>query len=581
MLKPIWMLVLIGAVGLGGCSSESTRPGADDAGGTGGSAGSSGSGGLGGAVGGMSGAGTAGAATAGISGAVAAGAGTAGTGGAPVSAAGTATLKLNPNGSTPLAAELRVVFSGHATLDVSIQGAESWSLSSEGTDGVNLPVLGFKPGREYQVTVTLTTGAETLVLGPLELVTAPLPSDFPALELLSSAPERMAPGHTLFSTTGDVGYLVVVDERGEVVWYHPLDGLGDARKLANGNLLFLDGASSESGEAIVEMTFLGHEVRRLARVGALGGPLGGFNHEVFPARNGNFYSLEASALQIEGFRTDYEDATLHGTVEVFDCLLVEVDAAGNPLRKKGLLDILDRERVSYDSLDPTPPFGDYQNDWIHANAIVPVNDDSSFIISARNQDAVFKLSQDWSQLHWLLANHTGWSEPFRQYLLTPVGVPAGEEFRWPYHQHSPELTPDGTVLLFDNGNYRATPGDGRTPMPDEISYSRAVEYRIDEEAMTIEELWSYEYPGARLFSFAMGDANLHESSNTVLLTYGMLPAVGDVPTADLGWGFAQARLVEVARDRDDEVVFDLAVHGTTADGFGAGVYRAVRIAAIR
>jgi hypothetical protein len=286
-----------------------------------------------------------------------------------------------------------------------------------------------------------------------------------------------------------------------------------------------------------------------------------------------------SVEPIDGFRTDYEEATLHGIVDVLDSVLVELDGDGNVLRKRAMLDILDRERVAYDSLDPTPG-GEYEYDWTHVNAIVPVDGGSSFIVSARNQDVVFKLSQDWSQIEWLLANPTGWSEPFREYLLTPVGVPAGEEFRWPYHQHAPELTPDGTIILFDNGNYRATPGDGRTPMTDENSYSRAVEYRVDEEAMTVEELWSYEYADARLFSVGMGDANLQAESDTVLINYGLLAAVGDVPTGDLGWGWFQARLVEVARDAGDEVVFDLAVHGTT-DGFGSPVYRAVRIPAIR
>jgi len=137
------------------------------------------------------------------------------------------------------------------------------------------------------------------------------------------------------------------------------------------------------------------------------------------------------------------------------------------------------------------------------------------------------------------------------------------------------------VLLFDNGNYRATPGDGRTPMTDANSYSRAVEYRIDEEAMTVEEVWSYEYPGARLYSFAMGDANLQAAENTVLITFAMMAGVGDVLSDDLGWGWVQGRLVEVARDRGDEVVFDLRVHGNTPGAFGSPVYRAVRIPALR
>jgi len=546
---------LIGALGLtGACADGGDTP--SGAGGTPSSAGSA-------AAGAPGGAGT-----------------QAGFGGS-TSAVDGATLVLNPNGTTPLAAELRVLFSGPASLEVSIEGEANWSVSGEGTDGLNLPLLGFKPAEEYRVTVTLTTDSESRVLAPLDLVTSPLPSGFPTIELVGSTPERMAPGHTVFSTPGEgSGYLVIVDQQGEVIWYHPLVGFGDVRELPNGNLLFLDGSSSDDGEEIVEMTFLGAEVHRFRSSSELSGQFGGFNHEVCPAPDGKLYSLEVSYDQIDAFRTDYADATLHGTVNVLDSVLVELDAEGNTLRKKALLDILDRERVAYDSLDPTP-VADYQTDWVHLNAFVPVDGGSNFILSARNQDVVFKLSQDWSQIRWLLSNPTGWSEPFHPYLLTPVGVPAGEEFRWPYHQHAPELTPDGTVLLFDNGNYRATPGDGRTPMTDATSYSRAVEYRIDEEAMTVEEVWSYEYPDARLYSFAMGDANLQAASNTVLITYAMMAGVGDVLSEDLGWGWVQGRLVEVARDSGDEVVFDLSVHGMTPGAFGSPVYRAVRIPAIR
>jgi arylsulfate sulfotransferase len=559
-------VLVLGALGIAGCaSSETSSGGTEDAPEMGPAAGASAVLGSGGTTGAAAGAG-------GAAGSAAA-AGTGGNAGiASANSLGTATLVLDPNGRTPLAAELRVLFSGHADLAIAIEGEASWRVSSEGTDGVTVPLLGFKPSHEYRVTVTLTIGSESQVLGPMTLVTPSLPADFPVIELVRSTPEKMAPGHTLFSSAAtDTGtYLVVIDERGEVVWYYLVVGLADVRELPNGNLLFFD------RDEIVEMTYLGSEVRRLK--GAAGEH--GYNHEVFPAPNGNLYTLGSSVKQVEGMRTSYDDASLRGTVEVTDSVLIELDAQGNELRRKALLDILDRERVAYDSLQPAPVL-DTQNDWSHANAVIPVDHGSGFVLSARNQDAVFKLSQDWSELRWLLANPVGWSEAFRPYLLTPVRVPAGKEFRWPYHQHAPEQTRDGMLLLFDNGNHRATPGDGRTPMTDETSYSRAVEYRIDEQAMTVQEVWSFEYPDARLFSFAMGDANLQADSNTVLITYGMMSAIGDVQTEAMGWGWVQARLVEVARDAGDEVVFDLSVHGKAAGGFGCPVYRALRIAAIR
>jgi hypothetical protein len=60
--------------------------------------------------------------------------------------------------------------------------------------------------------------------------------------------------------------------------------------------------------------------------------------------------------------------------------------------------------------------------------------------------------------------------------------------RWPYHGHNPRLTPQGTIVFFDNGTWGARPP--RAPVPPEINFSRAVEYRIDDERMTVEEVWA-------------------------------------------------------------------------------------------
>ena len=50
---------------------------------------------------------------------------------------------------------------------------------------------------------------------------------------------------------------------------------------------------------------------------------------------------------------------------------------------------------------------------------------------------------------------------------------------WNYAQHAPQITPQGTLLLYDNGNYRASPFDSL--VLDSANYSRAVEYRINEQ----------------------------------------------------------------------------------------------------
>jgi hypothetical protein len=50
------------------------------------------------------------------------------------------------------------------------------------------------------------------------------------------------------------------------------------------------------------------------------------------------------------------------------------------------------------------------------------------------------------------------------------------------------------ILIYDNGNERSY-GD---PVLPENNYSRAVEYRVDEQSMEIEQVWQYgKEPDAR------------------------------------------------------------------------------------
>ena len=107
--------------------------------------------------------------------------------------------------------------------------------------------------------------------------------------------------------------------------------------------------------------------------------------------------------------------------------------------------------------------------------------DDSVIVSVRHQDAVIKLSRETGELVWILGTHAGWGDRWKAYLLNPVG-----EFEWPYHQHAARTTRDGLLLLFDNGNDRAWPPETRTP--DKEAYSRAVEFKIDEEQGTVEQV---------------------------------------------------------------------------------------------
>ena len=76
-------------------------------------------------------------------------------------------------------------------------------------------------------------------------------------------------------------------------------------------------------------------------------------------------------------------------------------------------------------------------------------------------------------------------------------------------------------MIFDNGNYQARPFP--KPRPVVETYTRAVEYEIDETGMTARRLWQSETMGSqRVISIAMGDVDWLPETENALVAYGAL-----------------------------------------------------------
>ena len=499
------------------------------------------------------------------------------------------TLTLNPNSTTPLAAQLELSTEFESTITVTLtDGTETQVLSFDdpGTEHT-LPLLGFKPDRTYDI---LVQGIDVTSNFPqlnkkMTLTTDPLPDDFPKIVLESSIPAKMEPGLTLFAVKRTANYIIIVDDLGEVVWYYtPPEGergAGDVRQLPNGNLLFLPNGQ------VKEMDLLGNVIKRYKATAPGDDPAPGiipvddpgyrFHHEVYPTSWGTYLTLGFEVDTVQHFHTSESDPSVFDTVEVTDDVVIEFDEDGVVQNRWPFLDMLDLSRIGYDSLNNHYILGT-GNDWVHANAVIPDPTDDSLIVSLRHQDAVVKFSRTTGELIWILGNHNNWAASFQGYLLEPVG----SGFQWPYHQHAPMITSTGNLILFDNGTYRASPYDGTTPQDDLFpadNYSRAVEYRIDELNQTVEQVWEY---GAsitpRLYSFFLSDTDHLAATDNVWITFGGMLGVGDQSSSDMGRGDYQARLIEISRDTVNEVVYDLSVYGDAATApIGYTVYRSERI----
>ena len=480
--------------------------------------------------------------------------------------------------NAPLARVLEVSSNVRSRISVTASdGEETWHRQFDGLDRTHaLPLLGFKSGRTYTVHVTLrdTTGA-TLEAPPLTLTTAPLPADFPSLQILASDPDRMEPGYTLFGIRARLRvsqrYTVILDAAGDVVWYNSA-AASDIRQLPNGNLLFLE------GDDIQEMTLLGEVVNTWhASLSTTPAPAGSIpvemrrvHHEVFPTAHGTLLTLDQELAVVPDYPTsDTNPSAPRADATVINEIVLEFDPlTGETINRWRLLDMLDPHRIGFNSLNVGAGGGLPGFSWSHTNAVIHDARDDSVIVSLRHQDAVIKFSRTTGELIWILGTHDNWGPAFQPYLLTPVGQP----FAFQFHQHAPQITKHGTVMLFDNGNFRASPFVG-VPVADRDNFSRAVEYRIDEETMEVEQVW--EYGGntpERLFSSFISDANALPVTDNVLVTFGGLSFVDGQATP----GNA-VRIVEVDRAIPATKVFELSVVDPSTVTGGWQVYRSTRI----
>ncbi len=466
----------------------------------------------------------------------------------------------------PLSCVIELTTSEPARLILEVSdGVESWRRDFfRYATGHSQAVCGFKPGRNYSIRVSVQdmSGSEATAVNLLSFNTDPLPSNFPPREVLVSDPSRMEPGFTVFMTgprndpKGKYSnYTMALDAHGDVVWYLTRPAGSNIRQLANGNFLF-------SSTDVREMDILGTDIH----VWTFPTPV---HHDVFPTKMGTLLVLRQGVRTVDNLPTSETDPNAPAAQgRVFYDIIDEISRAdGTMLHEWHLIDILDPVRIGYDSLNPIGGNGEY--DWSHSNAVFYDPSDDSIVVSSRHQDAVVKFSHSTGELIWILGPHANWSPLFQPYLFEPVGTP----FEWQYHQHAPRLTPAGTLLMFDNGNYRASPFDPK--VPNDQNYSRAVEFSLDPVARTVRQVWEYGTgTPERLFSAALGDSDWELLTHNVLITFGFIVNIDGVNT------WQNARLIEVTHTEPAEKVFELAVRDvdpTQPDAIAFTVYRAERI----
>jgi arylsulfate sulfotransferase len=425
----------------------------------------------------------------------------------------------NPNPDAPLAAVLSFEADRPVETTIDIEGpGRAWSVSFGAAmdPQQGLPILGLRPAQRYIFQVSmedaegLTNQAQiALVHNTPRLPESPL--EWPRIRVKADSVEAMEPGITILSVrrtalgrelrkteqtlnfSRNWGLLLGLDNEGEVVWYYrSSERIAGVALLRNGHLLF-----HLTDFRSVEIDFLGNKIGEYYAQLRPDGPIEGatpihgiqtLHHQPHEMPNGHFLAFSANARTIENYYTSLTDQKApRATQKVMGDRIIEFNRAGEILWQWDTFDYLDVFRVGYDLLDGywTPRGFPKHLDWTHGNGLFYDAADDSVIVNLKHQDATLKIDRNSGEIRWILGEPSDWTPALAQKLLKrPDGM------RWPYHAHNPRITADGTLMLYENAQWGARPFTDRLPHSPNQAVSRAVEYRIDEQNMTVSEVWS-------------------------------------------------------------------------------------------
>lgn len=427
-------------------------------------------------------------------------------------------IVLDPTGASPLAAEVALETEEPVFVEVRVEGKGGLATEirhrfEDLATSHTVPVLGLYPNATTAVALLLFD-ADGVEVGRItrDVRAASVPNGLPTVTVDAPDPSALKPGLTFVSSFAGDGsepqMPFAYDAAGAIRWIldvsdtPPLSNLfydNGIDRLANGNLYFGDGAT----DRIYEVDLLGRVLNQWDLPGF------GFHHHVVEKPDGNFLVT----VNRDGAGT-VEDA------------VIEIDrATGQIVRDWDLRQSLDPNRRAW----PTD-LANLAVDWFHANALAYDEADDTILVSGRTQGVV-KLTAD-NEVVWILAPHRGWATAgdgtdLMSRLLQPLdasgqpitdsavldGTVTHPDFEWAWYQHAPELMPDGSVLLFDNGDNRgyAQPG----------TYSRAVIFDIDETAGTVRQRWAYGAArGLNTYSRIVSDVDYHQEQDHILFAPG-------------------------------------------------------------
>ncbi|MGL5676000.1 MAG: aryl-sulfate sulfotransferase, partial [Cellulosilyticaceae bacterium] len=433
----------------------------------------------------------------------------------------------------------------------------------------SIPVYGLYADTVNKVKLHLTGEAGEMKTTELTMKTQPLPAEMMVPEMKVKREKEMAEGMTFVTST----YTAAIDAKGDVRWYLSDKTIGGGatpiRRLENGHLALMSNrnvAPMYYQTGFYEMDLLGRIYNEYTFQGA--------HHEIQELPNGNFIvAAEKDSKTTEDYIVELDRETgkvvrswdlgeILGIEKVADATYQEGNVSDKTLTMAGASEVAIQESADYTS----------RHDWFHNNAVDYVEEEDALVISGRQQDIVLKIDGDTKEIRWILSDT---SDDFPPHLQEKVLKPVGKDFMYQYGQHAAMQLPNGDIMLYDNGNFRSKEVTEAREAND--NFSRGVIYRIDEEAMTVEQVWEYgKKRGKELFTPYIGDVD-YLAENHYLINFGgiLQDKAGNrynSPVA-LFTNDAITGIAKVVEIKNDKVISELTLTGPK----NANTYRVERM----
>ena len=402
-------------------------------------------------------------------------------------------------------------------VEYSIAALQARGYVSDAADAtLVVPVFGLYAGYENQVSIEVVRGSGSPLQLEVDIPTADYvdPTNiYSQLNILTPRPADSSVDVNFIYIKSSIGSPIIIDTDGNIRWAAP--GVPNSM------------ASAFEGDSFIIGSLKGPLVYRMGLDGSVaqinlpaGTPYTDFQHDIIQGKQGLLAAPDLVAGGVEHLESNVIEMTV-GTNAVTILKSWSLGAIiANYMNSQG---------------DDAGAFVREGVDWFHENSALydPAND--SLLVSSR-ENFIIDIDYSTGAINWIFGDPTKYWYTFPSLRAKAITQPAGGLY--PIGQHGLSITPDGNLILFNDGKGSLNEPAGQ-PAGETRTYSAVSAYSIDPTTLTATNLWNFD-AGQTIFSPYCGSA-YEQGDQSVLADY----AVADG---------AQHALI-VALDANHNVIF--------------------------